>query len=232
MTLEPLEQLILHWLGYEGEPDQIYLGFFTDHLEAPGSVGYQDLRKDCYLAGVELPSTQQFLDFLQALIEDGYAGAEIDEEEQVDDVRDLPNAVEPWDVAVFATMEGLQEIESFEEEMDEAREAKTGEFVRKHLDEVRRTLPFSAVIPPYILADEDVLRRIDVGTDNETLRLSYEFGMDPFNTVTIDQTIGQLAQLDPPKAVLSERSAKLASVSVSLREHQLNTHTPGLSPNG
>lgn len=216
MPLGQLEQLILYWLG-DGGPDHIYLWFFIDHLEAPGSMGYQDLRKDCYLAGVQLPSAQQFLDLLQTLIDDGYACAQISERKWVDDVRKLPKGVEPWDVWVDTTIDGLQEIEPIEEKMDEGTEATPAAFVREYLNEVRETLSFGAVIPPYILADEKLLALVEIGADKSSLLLTYSQGMSPVTTVTIFQTLGRLPEVEASGKLLSDPSQNLASVSVSTK---------------
>jgi len=224
MPLEPLDQIVLHWLGYESDPDHIYLGFFTDHLEEPGSVGYQDLRKDCYLAGVPLPSTKEFLNRLQALIEQGYAGAEVDEEEPVEDVRHLPDGIEPWDVSVYTTLEGLQQNEPIEEKIEQEEEAGTGEFVRQYLNEVCLRLPFRAVIPEFILADAKLLAGLEVVSGENALRLRCELGVATITIMTFDQSAGQLPDLERTGELQAEKFDNFGTVGVTIHEYQVGVN--------
>lgn len=221
------EELVLYWLADDGSPDHVDLGYFIDHLDA-GPPDDQDFRRDCDLAGAPPLSKQQFLDVLQSLIDRDYAFAAVgdvdwNEYDLVTDVRRLPDDLDPWDVSLWRTDKGLREIESIHRKMSD--KTKVAESARRLVEETCAGLPFQAVVPPYILADEKILSSIEVFSDNETaIRLYYEFGMHPWTTVTIDQAIGELPPLDLPDTAVSVRSVKVGSVSVSLREFQLNVN--------
>ncbi len=213
------EQVALYSLG---DPDQEGGGNLGLLLAALGPP-YQETRRNYYIAGLAVPSEAELRDTLQRLRERGYLEAMGCEICGVTTVGDLHDAeIDQWETDLTATPSGVAAALPFRRliESEEGRRM-AADFVRRYIDEQRASLPFEAVVPSWMLADEAFLSELEVG-DDDLFSLQYRRGPD---WIVIEQSSNDIQDefVGPNSEPLSARSQTLHGVELSLREYQLTS---------
>jgi hypothetical protein len=220
--LSTLERVVLYSLGDADEEGGANFASLLESLEANGA-GYQQTRRDYYIAGLPLPTESELRDTLQRLRERGYVMAEGCEICGVTTVGDLRDAeLDEWETNLLATRSGVEAALPFRRlvESDQGQ-TMTVEFVRHYINEKRASLRFDAVVPSFIRDESSVLADLDVLVDQQVFTLRYRIGTE---TVSIEQTAGEFPDLLGPRSDPTSTYIETSTgVQLAFTEYQLTS---------
>jgi len=145
------ERFILYWIF--GADGGCRLGAFEE-LDDHADLDRHRVERECFIAGVSLPTYKEARLAAQALIDAGYASAYRDDNAlgRRSRINDL-NAfmLDDWETILELTDKGAYEAKLFRDLVTSAEgRAKSMEFAVQYVARQTTSLPFKVIIPNYI----------------------------------------------------------------------------------
>ncbi len=228
MMEDGLARLITYWVSQGMNP--LFLAKYGEDENV--EIRNHRLERECYLAGVSLPTRAKVRDLVQGLIDKGYVIAWFEPDrwpprrQKLRKIREasLLDKLAVYDPAEETTFEltdeGAREAERFEDfaHSSEGRRLSI-EFARRWISKETEALAFSVVVPDYVPESIDPLPDIAVNLEVDTITLRYHG--DTFDQIFVDQTTHELGEDDVQFESEVVKDDRIAGVHISARERQI-----------